>query len=167
MTGPIPPTLRRATAADLPFLLAQTARLAAFPIPSWRTAAQIELSDHAILRAGLASGADDVLILIAEMPAGTPAGYVFLTSKRDYFTDEPYAHVEILVVTPDAEGQGIGPTLMAEAEQWAVGRGYRQITLNVFDGNQRARNLYHRLGYEAELIRYRKGLDPGGIDGVA
>lgn len=158
MSDRLPVVFRRATAADRPFLLAQTARLAAFPIPAWRTAAQIDRADHPILDAALASDPEDALILVAEAPAGEPAGYVFLTTKRDYFTGEPHAHVEILVVTPEAEGRGLGPALMERAERWAGERGYRQITLNVFDGNQRARHLYHRLGFEPELIRYRKGL---------
>jgi GNAT superfamily N-acetyltransferase len=47
---------------------------------------------------------------------------------------------------------------MDAIEQWAMRRGYTWVTLNVFDGNARARALYDRLGYEPETIHYRKVL---------
>jgi RimJ/RimL family protein N-acetyltransferase len=47
---------------------------------------------------------------------------------------------------------------MAAIEQWARDRGIGVITLNVFDRNTRARDLYDRLGYARETIHYRKAL---------
>jgi ribosomal protein S18 acetylase RimI-like enzyme len=150
--------LRAATAADEPLLLSLAARLADFPVPAWRTREQIARADHQILQAAIREGTPDRLLLIAERPAGTPLGYVFVTSKSDYFTGRGHAHIEILVVRPEAEGQGIGRALLAASEAWARSRGLESITLNVFAQNERALELYRRQGYATELIKCWKGL---------
>jgi GNAT superfamily N-acetyltransferase len=66
--------------------------------------------------------------------------------------------VEVIAVTPDAERRGVARALMDAIEEWARRRGYRHVTLNVFDGNARARALYGSLGYQAETIHFRKSL---------
>jgi len=154
------PATRPATPADEPFLLALTARLAAFPVPSWRTREEIAVADHAILLDALHRPGRETLILVAEWPAGIAAGYVFVSTKRDYFTGRPHAHVEVLAVTEAAEGRGVARALMTAAEDWARSRGDDAITLNVFDRNVAARALYDRLGYQPETVHYRKGLRP-------
>lgn len=154
----MPVTLRPATATDEAFLLRLTAQLAAFDVPRWRTAAEIAEADHRILREALARPDERSCLRIAELD-GRPAGYVFCSTRRDYFTGEPHGHVEVLAVDPSVQGQGIGRTLMEAAEAWARGRGYRVLTLNVFDRNRRARTVYERLGYEPETIHYLKRLD--------
>ena len=45
---------------------------------------------------------------------------------------------------------------MRAAEAWARGRGYRKLTLNVFEGNARARAIYDHFGYRPETVRYVK-----------
>jgi len=151
--------LRDATPADEPFLLRLTDRLGAFPVPPWRTAAEIAAADHPILLDAIHRPNPETLLLVAEQPPGSPAGCVFVTTETDYFTRASSAHVEVVAVTPEAAGTGLGRVLLEEAERWARSRGYRQITLNVFDSNQRARAVYDRLGYRPETIHYRKGLD--------
>jgi GNAT superfamily N-acetyltransferase len=153
-------TFRPAIATDEAFLLALTDRLASFPVPSWRTAAEIAAADHPILLEALRRPGPESLILIAEDPVGTPSGYVFVTTDVDYFTQQSHAHIEIVAVLPEAVGQGIGGALLARAEQWARQRGYRTITLNVFERNRAARAVYEHLGYQPETIHYRKGLEP-------
>lgn len=151
-------TLRRAVAADEPQLLAMTPRLAAFPLPAWRDGSQIAAADHPILTAALRAAGNDHVIVVAETATGQLAGCVFATTKTDYFTGRPHAHVEVLAVAPHAEGHGLGRRLMAAAEAWAREQGHDHVTLNVFETNRRARGLYETLGYQPELVRYRKGL---------
>lgn len=62
--------------------------------------------------------------------------------------------IEVLAVAPEAEGRA----LMRGAEDWARARGLDHLTLNVFDTNTRARGLYEKLGYQAELVKYRKAI---------
>lgn len=151
-------TLRTANPADEPLLLALTPRLAAFPLPAWRDRAQIALADHSILKAAVRDSPGDTLVLVAEESPGRVAGFVFAATHTDYFTARPHAHVEVLAVAPASEGRGLGRLLMSGVEDWARRRGLDHITLNVFDSNTRARALYERLGYEAELVKYRKTL---------
>lgn len=155
---------RPAVPADEAFLLGLTPQLAAFPVPAWRTAVEIDRADHGILLAALRRPSPDTAILVAESPDGQPAGFVFVSTKIDYFTRERHAHVEIVAVETRAQGQGVGRALMDGAELWAALRGDRVITLNVFDANTRAREVYARLGYLPETIHYRKALAPASED---
>jgi len=89
---------------------------------------------------------------------GERIGYVLATTKHDYFTRTAHAHVEVLAVDAAAERRGIARALMGCGRGMARRRGYRWVTLNVFDTNARARALYDSLGYDRETIQYRKGL---------
>lgn len=152
-------TIRSARPDDEGFLIDLTTRLAAFPLPAWRTEEQIALADRGILLDALHGRTTGTRVLVAELdPPGLRAGYVFASTKRDYFTQESHAHIEVLAVAPDAERQGVARALMAAIEDWARVEGYSVITLNVFDRNTRAKALYDRLGYAPETVHYRKGL---------
>jgi GNAT superfamily N-acetyltransferase len=152
--------IRSARPTDEAFLLSLAGRLAAFPVPRWRTPAEIATADHRILLESLRTPTAETSLLVAEEPPGTPLGYVLTSTREDYFTHEPHAHVEVLAVTADAEGRGIGRLLIEAAEDWAGARGYRRITLNVFAPNQRARAVYEHLGYEPETLHYHRLLQP-------
>ena len=152
-------TIRAARAEDEPFLVSLSERLADFPVPSWRTPHEIGAADHAILLHALHQPSAESMIRLAEdASARRPLGYVFATSRRDYFTGQPHAHIEILVLTPEAQGRGVGRILMDDAENWARNLGYSRVTLNVFDTNTRAKGLYEHLGYQPETVHYLKDL---------
>ena len=155
--------IRQATTTDHTFLLELTDRLAEFPLPAWRTGAQIAAADQPILEAALAHPVPETLLQIAETEDGQPLGYIFATTQVDYFTGERHGHIEILSVARSAEGQGVGRALLDAADNWAATQQYGHITLNVFTTNERARGLYHHLGFEPELVKYRKSIRP--IDG--
>lgn len=153
--------VRSAVAADEPLLRSLTPRLADFPRPSWRTAHEIDVSDHRYLFDALHQPREDALVLVAEQPPGQGAGMVFVTTQIDYFTGEPHPHVETLAVAAEAEGRGVGRALLDAAEVWAMSRGHGFITLTVFDGNRQARAVYDRRGYVAETVTMRKPLAAG------
>jgi len=150
--------LRSATAEDEVFLIALTRRLGEVLLPPWRSPAEVAASDHELLREAVRSAAPDTLIRIVEDVRGNRLGYTLVTTKVDYFTREPHAYVENLVLVPEAEGRGIARILMADAEAWARSRGFRRVALNVFVTNQKAIGLYQHLGYRPELVRYLKEL---------
>lgn len=151
-------TLRPATPADRSAILALTRELADFPVPPWRTAAEIQVADHAILEAALARTPDDQLLLVAERE-GRVLGFVYAVTNRDYFSGEPHAYVEDLAISPDARGLGLARDLMQAVEAWASTRGYRRIRLAVWFQNLRARGLYEHLGYQPETMYYLKDLE--------
>ncbi len=152
-------TIRLARLDDEDWLIRMTRRLADFELPPWRSADEIAQGDRGILRDALRGLTPGAVILVAEegIPA-TRLGYVFATTKHDYFTQALHAHIEVLVVDPNAEARGIAGALMAAVETWARDAGYGYVTLNVFDTNRRARGLYDRLGYRPETVHYRKEL---------
>ncbi len=150
--------IRPARPEDESFLLALNQRLAAFPVPAWRTRAQIADADREILLEALRTGRQDAAILLAEAASGDRVGYAFATTRTDYFLKTPQAHVEILAVEERAEGQGVARALMQAIEEWARGCGCGAVTLNVFDTNYRARGLYEHLGFQPETVHYIKRL---------
>ena len=48
--------------------------------------------------------------------------------------------------------------LIKKAEDWAKSHGLRWLTLNVFAKNENARNVYERLGYGEDILKYVKTL---------
>jgi GNAT superfamily N-acetyltransferase len=151
--------IRHARPEDEPFVLDTSARLAAFGPPAWRTAAELVEGERRTLRAYFASPPPGAALLVAEADDdGGPLGFVYLESQIDYFTQERHGHVGIIAVSAAAEGSGAGRTLMTAAEDWARAQGFARLTLNVFDGNDRARRLYERAGFLPETIRYTRML---------
>ncbi len=64
---------------------------------------------------------------------------------------EPTAgHVFSLYVDPDAQGSGVGRSLMAEAAAWFRSEGLSEATLWVFEANDRARGFYGRHGWSPD-----------------
>jgi GNAT superfamily N-acetyltransferase len=147
--------IRPAAPEDREFVLATVMRLGAFGPPPWRTEGEIGEADARVLRAFFEKPPAGAALLVAELD-GAALGFVFLESLRDYFVGEEHGHVGILAVAEQAEGMGAGGALMRAAEAWARERGFRRLTLNVFDGNTRARRVYEHFGYKPETVRYVK-----------
>ena len=61
-----------------------------------------------------------------------------------------FAMVQELVVAEAHRRRGIGTRLMREAERWARDRGVTEVGLSVYEFNQAALRLYHRLGYSTD-----------------
>jgi ribosomal protein S18 acetylase RimI-like enzyme len=154
------PVIRPARQADEATLLGMLHLLADFPVPDWRTARQIADADLRILLEALHHPDPRSSILVAEDVPGSVAGFVFTTTRQDYFTGKLHAHIEVLTVLGPAQGRGVARALVDAAETWALGQGYSHVTLNVFANNSRARAVYERLGYMAELVHYLKRLEP-------
>jgi GNAT superfamily N-acetyltransferase len=149
--------VRAARESDRTFVLETAARLAAFGPPRWRTVEEIVEAEARTLRDVFESPDDGSRLLIAE--AGEQRlGFALLEELRDYFTLERHGHIGILAVTDGAEGRGAGGALVRAAEAWARERGYRTLTLNVFNGNSHARDVYEHLGFEPDTIKYIKAL---------
>ena len=97
-------------------------------------------------------------LMLAESEGREPLGFIYLQELQDYFTLEAHGHIGIIAVAAPAEGSGAGRALMEAAEQWARSRGYRKLTLSVFEHNRRARGVYEHFGFAPDTIRYLKVL---------
>jgi len=149
--------VRGARDGDRTFVLETAARLAAFGPPRWRTTEEIVEAEARTLRDFFESSDEASRLLIVE--AGERRlGFALLEELRDYFTLDRHGHIGILAVTDEAEGLGAGGALIRAAEAWARERGYRTLTLNVFSGNNHAREVYEHLGFEPDTIKYIKAL---------
>ncbi|HVE77231.1 MAG TPA: GNAT family N-acetyltransferase [Gemmatimonadaceae bacterium] len=150
--------VRPATAADRAFVLGLVPRLRAFGPPPLRPAAALDGAERRALERAFDALPAAALLLVAEHRTDGPLGAAYAQSAVDYFTGETHGHLAILAVAERGEGRGVGRRLLAAVEGWATGRGYRLLTLGVFATNVRARELYERAGYEADIVRYAKEL---------
>jgi GNAT superfamily N-acetyltransferase len=151
-------TVRDGTHADRDFVIDTARRFAAFGPPPWRSASEIVGGEVRCLDDFFDGRLKGPSLLIAES-GGVPTGFAFLEPAVDYFTGDPHGHLGMIAVTAAAEGTGAGAALMRAAEDWARASGYPRLTLNVFEGNARARRAYERAGYQVETIRYVKVID--------
>jgi GNAT superfamily N-acetyltransferase len=150
-------TVREGTVADRDFVIDTARRFAAFGPPLWRSALEVVAGEVRCLDEFFDGRLPGRTLLIAEDAGeGDSAGFAFLEPAVDYFSGEPHGHIGMIAVTEAAEGRGAGAALMRAAEDWARANGYAKLTLNVFDGNTRARHVYERFGYRVETVRYVK-----------
>lgn len=98
-------------------------------------------------------------IYVAESSDGLFLGYIQLGVHIDSFTKIQQGFIESIAVTKEAEGKGIGKYLLRFAEDWAKKQGYETLVLYVLANNQKARNLYKKMNYNEETIKYVKILD--------
>lgn len=144
---------------DLGFVLGQMPRLCEFGLPPWRDEGLMTRRDSELIEQNVRERPAGTAVLVAE-EAGARLGFIHLFTSVDHYSGEEQAYVSDLVVAPEGEGRGVGAALMAAAEGWARGRGYRTIWLYVFSTNARARRLYERLGFGEDFIRCVKQLGP-------
>ena len=150
--------IRPATPADLDQILDLFPRLAAFDLPPNRSAEDLWRGDAELLRLWSTGRVPQCLVFVAVDPEQAILGIAMAQLREELLSHEPSAHLEVIVVRDDAEGQGIGKALIQTIEQAVREQAARSITLHVFVTNARARAVYERLGYSGELIRYIKHL---------
>ncbi len=151
-------SIRPATPADAGWLVPMAPRLHDFGPPPWRERAVMDRAVQTVMTEALAHSGPEVSVLVAEDETGTPLGFLHAHEAIDFFTKERHGHVSDLVVASGAEGRGVGTLLMAAGEAWSRSRGHRLLTLNVFEKNDRARELYDRLGFAPEWSKRLKVL---------
>ncbi len=152
-------TIRDATADDLPAILDLVPQLVAFGPPPWRDADQMTRTDLDVIRSAvLADDSDNAARVCVGVENGNVLGFVHMRAAADYYTQDLQGHVADLVVAPAARGLGLGTRLLEAAENWAASRGFRQLTIAVFERNKAALDLYERRGFHREIVRLIKPL---------
>ena len=148
--------VRRATADDWPFIQALIPRLTEFAA-GWRDRTQMTATETRTVAESLDGSDPDRDVFVAE-DANERLGFIELWTLIDYFTGERHGHISNIVVAPESERRGVARALIATAEAWCSQRGYRMVTLHVFDANRGARAVYERSGFSVEMLRYIKAL---------
>jgi GNAT superfamily N-acetyltransferase len=153
-------TVRPARPDDRAFVLETAKRLAEFGPPPWRTPEDVVTAESRVLDAFFdGTPGADIALFVAEGGNGERLGFAYLETLIDYFDRRPHGHVAELAVTREAQGRGAAGALLSAAEAWSRGLGYRTLTLNVFEKNRHARDVYEKRGFRPETLRYIKSLD--------
>jgi ribosomal protein S18 acetylase RimI-like enzyme len=150
-------TLRPATPADRSFIDSLSPRLSGVPHPGWHDLKAMEGFQDRHMAASFAP-VEGATTLIACADDGKPLGYIHLRPGKDGVTEEPCGYISLIATTKESEGSGVATRLMTAAEEWARGRGYRLLSLDVFADNRRAVDFYRRGGFKTETRRMVKPL---------
>lgn len=101
---------------------------------------------------------EDSATFIAVGKDGQRLGYVNVRGSADEIANERCGYIALLAVADQAEGEGVGQSLLQEAEKWAGQMGFRRLSLDVFASNLRGRSFYESAGFRPETIRVIKRL---------
>jgi len=104
-------------------------------------------------------------VIVAELD-GDVVGYVKLRPPTELASNAHVLAIHGLAVDPAVQGRGIGRRLLEAADDVAVARGVRRLTLRVFGPNAAARRLYKKHGYVVEGVQRAEFRVPAGPDGA-
>ena len=133
--------------------------LADFKLPIQRIAKHLWEGDAELLSSILEKRSTVTFADVAVHRDGTLLGVIMVTLREELLSHAPSAHLETIIVAPQARGKGLGSRLLERAEQRAIALGAKSLTLHVFSNNIRARSLYKKHGYDEELLRCIKWFD--------
>jgi len=152
------PEVRHYRTPDRSAILDLSARFTEFELPPWRAKQEVDEANREALEAALDAADVGSVVLVADRN-GAFAGFIHMQTKSDYFTKEGVGYVADIAVHPGHEGAGVAGRLLAAGEAWAKDQGLKILTLQVFDGNERAMRLYEQHGYAREVVQYTKQVE--------
>jgi ribosomal protein S18 acetylase RimI-like enzyme len=148
--------IRLAESDDDDFILGLVPRFIRFPLPNGRTRTDCLKGIEADLVKHLDEQPSNSYVYIAENDDGDAVGFIHLQKTKDFFTHRDNCHIANVGVAERHEGTGAGRFLLDYAHDWAREHRCQFVTLAVLPGNQRARDLYTRYGFDTDLIRMAK-----------
>ena len=152
-------TTRAAESGDADAIIELLPRLADYDLPPRREAPMFWSSDADLVRAWATGEAPATFVRVGVESGSRIVGVAIVTMNADYFSGDPNAHLEAIVIHPSADGNGLGRRLIEECEGEASSRGALSMSLHVLGNNVRARAIYRKLGYDEEMIRAVRFLD--------
>ncbi len=150
---------RAANPEDYDALVKLLPQLTDFEIPPKRVANNLWEGDAKLLKTVLDKETRITFADVAVDSEDQIQGIILVTMREEMLCHEPSAHLEAIVVAPDARGQGLGRRLLQRTEERVKALGAKSLTLHVFSNNTRARSLYRGHGFEEEMLRCIKWLD--------
>lgn len=99
------------------------------------------------------------LYLLAQIDPGI-VGFLEgkLVKPQAVFIHQKIFHISIVYVIPESRRRGIATALVQKALAWAWDRGCREADLNVLFTNEKARQLYKKLGFTVFQYQLRTKL---------
>jgi GNAT superfamily N-acetyltransferase len=135
-------TIRTATAADVPEILAFIRALAAYE----REPDAVVATEADLLRDGF--GPNPFYFCLIAEHNGQPAGFAFYFFNYSTWVGRPGLYLEDLFVHPQFRGLGIGKALLQRVAAIAVEKGCRRLQWAVLDWNTPAIDFYRAMGAE-------------------
>ncbi|MEO6969143.1 MAG: GNAT family N-acetyltransferase [Rhodanobacteraceae bacterium] len=148
--------IRAADAGDDDFILTLIPRFVDFELPAWRKRVDCAAGIRRDISRALRDPPAGDALFIAEDDNGERVGFLRLQKTRDFFSGKNNCHISDVAVAPGHDGRGVGRGLLGFAESWAKKNRCGLLTLAVFPGNKRARELYERSGFASDLLRMAK-----------
>jgi len=133
-------TIREATRADVPLLLAFIRELAVYE----RLEHQV-IATEADLSAALFGPRPYAEVALACLD-GTPVGFALFFHNFSTFLGKPGIYLEDLFVRPQARGHGVGRRLLAWLAHTTLARGGGRLDWAVLDWNEPSIGFYRSLG---------------------
>jgi len=157
--------IRRATDADIPKVVELATQMVIHSVSPFRDIPEDQVMEFR--RKDLAALVDAVRqphvgLFVAEEGDRFVGHVVVGCGYMESSTGESQGWVFDLSVVPDLWSKGVGQALMAEAERFCAGLGYKYIGLGVTTANERAVRFYERIGYAEERKRMIKRLEVSG-----
>ena len=99
----------------------------------------------------------DYMTFVAEYQSKV-VGMIGLGVFKYYEKNGVYGRVVTLVVDEERRGEGVGSSLVAEAERWLQRRSATACVINCGKQRKDTHRFYERRGYEATGLRFVKAL---------
>jgi GNAT superfamily N-acetyltransferase len=135
-------TIREATAADIPQILAFIRALAAYE----REPDAVTATEAGLLRDGF--GPNPFYYCLLAEHNGRAAGFAFYFFNYSTWVGRPGLYLEDLFVLPEFRGFGIGKALLKQVAAIAVAKGCPRLQWEVLDWNTPAIDFYKAMGAE-------------------
>lgn len=88
---------------------------------------------------------------------GEPAGLAIYLEGFSTFASRPLLNLHDFMVAGRFRGMGIAQALLAELDKVALARGCCKLTLEVVQGNEPAKALYRKMGFEGYTLAEETG----------
>ena len=135
-------TIRNATQADVPEILAFIRALAAFE----REPDAVTATEEGLLRDGF--GPNPIYFCLIAEQDGRPAGFALYFFNYSTWMGRPGIYLEDLFVYPEFRGLGIGKALLQQVAAIAAQKGCLRLQWEVLDWNTTAIDFYKAMGAE-------------------
>jgi GNAT superfamily N-acetyltransferase len=145
--------VRPATEADLAAVLALYAQ------PGFDDGRTLPLADARRLWARF-TAYPDYTLYVAEQDGEIVGSFALLVMDNLGHLGAPSAIVEDVVVTPDAQGRGVGRAMMDVARDRSTQKGCYKLVLSSSAKRERAHAFYEQLGYARYGYCFRLDLAP-------
>lgn len=135
-------TIRPATSADIPQILAFIRALATYE----REPDAVTATEADLLRDGF--GANPFYFCVIAESDGIPSGFAFYFFNYSTWLGRPGLYLEDLFVLPRYRGSGIGKALLKHIAAIAIEKGCPRLQWEVLDWNEPAIEFYRAMGAE-------------------